>query len=506
MHQGAAPSMLWGSLRPGPYAVGYRAEWARDLSRTWRLTPRAGVRFMPDSVGRPVRVTVWYPAAAGTRSVLMRFGDYTRVEAPGAFVDFARRLDQRDRNAVAAMVRPNEVAGLLALPMVAYHEPVPAPGRFPLVLVVAGLNAEATAQVVLAEFLASYGYVVAVVAWTGVNEEQFDATRTPTGIEATLRDVEMAWSLLRTRPDVDPGRLAVVGHSLGGVIAVLAAMRNGDVGAVVGLDATYGFASAADALTGFYAFAPRNMVVPLLDVRRAAGEQGAALDLGAEHAFTYSDRTFVTLHNIRHSEFSSYALIASATHQSPLPSDRVTPGWSRETASVRYQQATRLVLDFLDAKLKGDSSGVTRLAAEAAGSPGAVLSHEAAAPLPMSATELVTLAGARGFDAAVDRLRHDVADAGTSAAVDVAALNALGYSLLGQQRAHDAVNAFHLVVIADSTSANAFDSYGDGLSAAGRAADACTAYAKALALAPSDTTLSAADRDALVTAETGRHC
>ena len=198
----AAPAprpALWCDLTPGPFAVGFRAEWGRDLSRTWRVTRRAGRDFAPDSVGRPVRISVWYPATASAKSSRMRFGDYTRVEAPAEFADFARRLAARDSNDVASDVKPNEVATLFGLPMLAYRDPSPAPGRFPLVLVMGGLNDVTTGQAVLAEFLASYGYVVAVVAWTGVNEDQLDAVGTQPGLEATIRDVEFAYSRLRTR-------------------------------------------------------------------------------------------------------------------------------------------------------------------------------------------------------------------------------------------------------------------------------------------------------------------
>jgi alpha-beta hydrolase superfamily lysophospholipase len=504
----AAPSpVLWGDLTPGPFAIGYRGEWGRDLSRTWRVTRRAGRGFTPDSAGRPVRINIWYPATPHAKSSRMQFGDYTRVEAPAEFADFGRRLAARDSTAVASDVQPNEVTALLGLSVPAYREPMPASGRFPLVLIVAGLNDETTAQAVLAEFLASHGYVVAVVAWTGVNEDQFDAIRTQPGVEATVRDVEFAWSRLRTRSDVDLTRLAVMGHSLGGVIAVLTAMRNENVGAVVGLDATYGFAAAADVLTGDYGYAPRQMKAALLDVRRAAGVQSAELDLRAEHAFIYSDRTFVTLPTIRHSEFTTNALIASATHQPPIAPQYRTPGWTRETVSLRYRQTVGMVRDFLDAKLKGQSVGITRLAAQVAAIPGADMTNEAALPvppLPPSPTELIAVAKARGFDAAVQLIDRHAREAPDDAPVDAPALNALGYSLMGQKQFTDAVTAFHLVLLAHPTSANAFDSYGDGLSAAGQTADACAAYARALALAPSDSTLGPADRGEIIRDETER--
>jgi alpha-beta hydrolase superfamily lysophospholipase len=499
----AAP-VLWGDLTPGRYAVGYRAEWTFDRSRTWRLTHRAVRAFTPDTAGRPVRIAIWYPSTPDAAATRLHFGDYLHIGAPTEIADFAARLEQRNRNALASAVQPNEVAAVAQMSMFATHHAPAARGRFPLMIALAGLNSEATAQVVLAEFLASHGYVVAILEWTGVTEDQFDAALTQPNVEATLRDVEFAWARLRTRPDVEPGRFTVMGHSLGGVAAVLAAMRNGDVGAAIGLDATYGFAEVADALTGAYDYTPRQMMVPLLDVRRAAGEQTAQLDLRAVHKFIYSDRTFVTLRNVRHGDFSAYSLIASATHQPPLPADRITAGWTRETASARYEQTARMVLDFLDAKLKGDASGVTRLSAEAAASPGAVYSHESAIPPPPSPPEFVVLAKSIGFDSAMRLLAPHAHDSTIDASIDASAYNQLGYSLLSQKRADDATTAFRVVVTTYPSSANGYDSYGDGLSALGRTADACAAYARALALAPSDSTLAPPARAVLITAETER--
>jgi dienelactone hydrolase len=490
---------LWCDLTPGPFAVGYRNEWAPDPSRTWRTTRRAGHPFTPDSTGRPVRISIWYPATRTPNSHQMRLGDYTRIPAPAEFADFAHRLAARDSSELSSDVPPTELAPLLALPMLAFHQAPAAPGRFPLVLVMGGLNAASTDQAVLAEFLASYGYVVAVVGWTGVNETQFDAVRTQPGIEASVRDVEFAWSHLRARPNVDPTRLAVMGHSLGGLIALLTAMRNDNVGAVIGFDATYGFATSADVLTSYYAFAPRAMKAALLDIRKAAGEQGVENDLRAEHAMIYSDRTFVTLRHIRHSEFSTYSLISTATHQPPIPPEHQTRGWTRQTASDAYQHAIELSRDFLDAKLKGDPTALTRLAADVASSPGAIMTTEPALPippLPPSPAALIALAKSNGFDSAAHL------------AVDASALNSLGYELMSAKHFDDALTAFQLVVHASPTSANAYDSYGDGLAAAGQPTDACAAYTRALALAPTDSTLSNADRAEIVRAETDRvkHC
>lgn len=503
----AAPSPLWGTLAPGPFAVGYEREWVRDYSRTWRITRRSDGRFVPDTTGRPVRIDRWYPARAGAPSSRMRLGGYARMDAPAAFADFGRRLAERDLKEPNSNVRPNEAAALDALPMAAFRAAPAAAGTFPLVLVIGGLNAEATSQVVLAEYLASHGYVVAVVTWTGVNEDQFNAIRTQPGIEATVRDVEVAWSVLRRRPHIDAARVATMGQSLGGLIALLAAMRNGNVSAAIGFDATYGFAAAASALTDFYGFAPRQMTAALLDVRRAPGVQGADLDLSAEHAFVYSDRTFVTMHSVRHYDFTSNSLISSVMHQPPIPAAVAPPGWTRDTAAARYQQAARMTLHFLDAKLKGDAGGLARLADEVARSAGAEMTHEAALPIPappLPPSEWVALATRTGFDAAKQVVEQRMRAAPGDTLIDASAFNEFGYALMSEKRAEEAVTAFRFVVTWYPTSANAFDSYGDGLTAAGRTAQACAAYAQALALAPSDATLSPAERTAMIKSETDR--
>jgi hypothetical protein len=49
---------------------------------------------------------------------------------------------------------------------------------------------------------------------------------------------------------------------------------------------------------------------------------------------------------------------------------------------------------------------------------------------------------------------------------------------------------------------NAFDSYGDGLAAAGKTSEACAAYQRALALAAGSKSLDSQQRASLVTEET----
>lgn len=494
--QSAVPP-LWESLTPGKYAVGYRVDFAADRTRTWRITHHYETAPTVDVDGRPVRISIWYPAQPGARSPRMPFGEYARGKAPPAFAAFGRRLAQRDSVILSLNVSPDDIKRLLRTPTAVHENAAPARGRFPLVLMIAGLNAETSAQAVLAELLASYGYVVATVPWTGRSDDQFDARTDATALEASTRDVEFAWSRLRTRPDVDSRHSAVVGHSLGGVIALIMAMRNTDIEAVIGLDGSYGF-SGVTALTGFYGFAPQRMTAAFLDLRKAAGEQNTVLDLGVERAFYYSDRWFVTLRHIRHSEFSTYSLISDVFHEPPIPPQFQSPGWSRGKASQRYQDACRMVLAFLDAKLKGDSTGIPRLTALVGGSGGAAMTHEVALPPPPSPAELVAIAARDGFDAATDVVRRYAREAPGDPIVPEADLNSLGYARVQSGHTMEGLLAFRLAIYGHPTSANAYDSYGDGLLASGDTAHARAAYARALVLAPLDSTMSPSARASLM--------
>ena len=107
-------SLLWGDLTPGPYAVGYRD-------------------------GR------WYPAQAE--------GD--RVH----FRDYIPMLDEWDRHLHHLRFTDAEIVELFDTLMYARHAAPPAEGEFPTVVLA---SPSVPDHAVLAEYIASHGYVVTV--------------------------------------------------------------------------------------------------------------------------------------------------------------------------------------------------------------------------------------------------------------------------------------------------------------------------------------------------------
>ena len=355
-------SPLWGDLSPGRYRVGFRTMFRFDSSRTWQGTRDYKGTFSPDMNGRPVQINVWYPAAAAGSTRQMRFGDYVDQSSAEIFSKFNAVMKERNqRNAVDSF--PSDQFGALqATPMNAYADAPAAEGRFPAVLYFGGLDAEINSNVILAEYLASQGYIVASVSLLGPTDEQTFQSRTPGDLEATVRDMEFAWSILFEEPNTDKAKLAAMGHSVGAIEAVLLGMRNGNVSAVIALDGTYAFQGLSTVLTHSYGYAPGKMRAAFLDLRRAQGAQGdEPLDLTAVDSFRYCDRTFVTIRNMHHSDFTSFAMVGGTFH-TPITSKYPLNGWDRETAKAGYQHVCRIILAFLDAKIKDDSRAMTDLA------------------------------------------------------------------------------------------------------------------------------------------------
>lgn len=187
---------LWGGLVPGAYGVGYA-----------RLESTEGV------------VHAWYPAT-GTAPP-MRFGDYLDGDAER----FAAQL-------AGAHVEKGTIDGLLASPLFGVRSAPPVGRTFPLIVVAQGNGEDVADQVVMCEYLATTPDPQDVVG--ALAEAQRGDM---------VRAIGMAGAMLRA----DTNRIGVVGHSFGARSALLLAMRDPRIRAIVSLDGGIGTATARDA-------------------------------------------------------------------------------------------------------------------------------------------------------------------------------------------------------------------------------------------------------------------
>lgn len=492
---------LWGSLHAGDHAVGFRVIFRYDGSRTWKTTRSYDGTFSSDLKGRPIQINLWYPAGADHSPTKMHFGDYADQTAPDDFAELNAIMRKRSRDDVLSSVPRDDLAELRSAEMTAFRDAPAEKGTFPVVLYFGGLNAAIDSNAILGEYLASHGYVVASISLLGPSDEQNFQSRTANDLESSVRDMEFAWSVLRTEPNIDQTRLSVIGHSVGAIEAVILGLRNCDVSAVVALDGTYGFHGLSSVLTHSYGYAPEKMRAAFLDLRRAQGAQGNEfLDFSAIESFRHSDRTLVTIEKMHHSDFTSFAMIGAQFHTA-LPTDYPLNGWNRETGRAGYERACKIVLSFLDSKVKSDANALGEIDLLARQNAGISERHLASVPPPPSPLQAAALANTNGLEATKHAFIASCGEGELASCMDESRFNTWGYSLLGQQRQKDALVLFQLNAWAHPQSANAQDSLADGYLSTHDKENARTAVQRAIALAASDQTLEGAVKSSFLSQE-----
>ncbi|HEX8154192.1 MAG TPA: hypothetical protein VF698_13745, partial [Thermoanaerobaculia bacterium] len=215
-----APLLLV-DLQPGRHAVGLRVSEQTDPSRS-----------------RAMQVTVWYPARRG--GTAMRFRDVLALDSTNAgYESFLQSTG----------IPTPAVKKWLDAKLLSKRNAPPADGRFPLVLIAQGNRHTAADQAILAEYIASHGYVVATVpSAMNISGPMKSESEIGAKAEEQALDLEFLADVMRNDASADAAKIAVIGHSFGARAGLLYAMRNPAVAALVSLDGGIGVAAGREQL------------------------------------------------------------------------------------------------------------------------------------------------------------------------------------------------------------------------------------------------------------------
>ena len=167
----AQDRLLWGSLKPGPHAVGYQTVYQLDHTREYDPEYVADATELPVHRPRPILICMWYPART-TRARPTAYRQYLEIPSDDAqLAPFVQRLTYHIREVVCEetmgkiprRLTPAEAAAFdrfLATKVFAERNAPAAVGRFPVVIYHPGLGGSHEDNSVLFEYLASHGYVV----------------------------------------------------------------------------------------------------------------------------------------------------------------------------------------------------------------------------------------------------------------------------------------------------------------------------------------------------------
>jgi dienelactone hydrolase len=227
--QPAGTPAIWAGLHAGTHGVGVARVVRDDLE-----------------------VTYWYPALSGGRA--MRLKDLSAK--PDVFVD----------GLIADKMPPGLARAYGESPLFARLDAPRAAGRFPLVLVGQGNGQAAPDQAVLAEFLASHGFVVATTPSPTLRSPMKSADDVGPFAQRQAEELSRAASLLGDLGGVDVARMGVVGHSFGARAALLVAMHEPRLRAGVSLDGGIGTAQGVDSFRRAPWFDANRVTPPILHI------------------------------------------------------------------------------------------------------------------------------------------------------------------------------------------------------------------------------------------------
>jgi Dipeptidyl aminopeptidases/acylaminoacyl-peptidases len=351
--QSRIASPLLPGMDIGAHAVGFQSFWAHDASRTWRPAVDPSRRFVAASALRPVRINVWYPAASNSR-VPMKFGDYVGSARTPGFADDEARVRSDDLGGEGRGLRglfKTQAAfkELMATPTLAHRDAPLEKGKFPIIVYSLGQGDYTQENTPLCEYLASRGFVVVSVPGLGTSPRRSVMfVHDEPSYDNQVRDLAFALSTVIARfPSADGRRIAAVGHSMGGVYALMLAMRYSIIQTVVGLDPSF----VASRPSYFY----RYQQAPEYDAANFTGSLLALhkpddADMAIVDSLRFTDRTLITVDSTVHADFNGFPTYTARAPVNEVDTFAIARR-SQATAMNTYRSVSEYVACFLELHL-----------------------------------------------------------------------------------------------------------------------------------------------------------
>jgi pimeloyl-ACP methyl ester carboxylesterase len=366
---------LWGKLAPGPHGVGFKSLWQLDYSRRYNTTFDDKTTYAPGKAPRPILINIWYPARAGDNPRAMSHQDYLKiVSADEKLAKFSGKLAEYNRDVIAkeVMGKPRKeltdrekllLQQFLDTPTACRRDAEPVRGSFPLVIYHSGAGSSFEDNSVLCEYLASAGFVVLGSAFQDQSGTSFNTDNR----EGSARDLDFLIAFARQLPNVDWGRIGLIGHSAGAQASlVYRSQANTAVDAVVSLDTTQDYHGVSNPMWQFPQQVLKNaenFTCPLLMV---AGPE-AYFELA--DSLHRAERYYITIKGLGHNDYITqgnvhnerlYQLRLGAPD--PAAEARAGEKAALERGRAGYEALCVYILRFLEAELNGGAAGKDFLA------------------------------------------------------------------------------------------------------------------------------------------------
>jgi len=473
---------LWGNLLPGPFAVGFGTVEKYDYSRTFRPEKDYFGNRLEGEKARPIQLCYWYPAQTDDSRTRMLYGEYAfPYPNDASFFNLLSNLQNRELGVLFPFMGNNQalVQNSMDIELYGMRDAAPVEGSFPLVLYHGGRRGSYSQNVVMCEYLASHGFIVATTHTIG--QANPNVGESGEDFQTVVRDKELALAMARDLPGVNAEKLGLLGFGYGGSTALIHQMRNSGVDAVVTLQADFLAADAFERLTSQTFYDPLSMQAPWFQLFTENPEM--PVDLSLLDSLRFAERYDCRFTGLSAQDLTTYRLLAAS-----LTPDSTTTF----TATSRgYNTTCDHVLNFLKAYLYDDPAGWAWLESllEDPDPDFFTCTMIQAEEVPPTQLQFINIIREYGIERAKEVCeKYDLTNP-ENPIMPTGNFTQLGYQFLQRGNLDAALVMFQWGVTAHPGSANAWDSYGEACAANGQIELALTNYRTARRLLPADSTL-----------------
>jgi len=296
------------NLEFGNHSVGFKYVYQLDKTRDWIPSPFDSLHKQK-TMFRPIRIAIWYPAERESKET-MKFENYINPEAPDKYYGKLNEvMNDYDMWSYNGMFDKNKtvINSVLDLNTNAVFNAKEKPGKYPAVLYCAGWFSRSPDNALMAEYLASHGYVVITVPQLGTGSTVFDFKVTEDRLITQVKDLEFALDYAVTLGNVDKEKIVSAGYSIGGIVQLWLSQQNERIKALIALDGSFMFEEWA-ALSQKGIRSPRNNF-PVLSLYRGHEKLSGNISTEFFKNLSWADKILIEVPKATHGEFSDEAYL-----------------------------------------------------------------------------------------------------------------------------------------------------------------------------------------------------
>jgi tetratricopeptide (TPR) repeat protein len=305
----------------------------------------------------------------------------------------------------------------------------------------------------MAEYLASHGYIVASVALAGESSQQLDFEISE--YETSADDISFAISSMQSFPNVDRGKLGLIGFCRGSMINALIANRNSNVDLMIDLFGAFNTKEVRDEIGAERFHFLKNPSLAYMQLAGSVEER----DSYFFDNFLYCDAYQARFNNVSHGSFTSNYVIRNHYFKGKLPNGK--DNTYADTVDACYKNVCRLSLEMANAYLKKNEASLKHLNSSANGLSNVEYRIRKASEIPPSPVQFIRIARTEGVLKA--KQIYDVVRSKDKywKLFKENQMIAIGYQFIASNKVDDAIELFSLLLLDFPNSWNGYDSLGE---------------------------------------------